>query len=480
MTFAPVNQCRALSRHPLPSPPPSPPPSPSPSQVGILRADREREILVALKNDDKVTEHSSRMKRAKHATTHANMIMRILHSDSSTAYKTRNVFINDYLFKPLDLATTLLLSVLVLVLATAWFDSSGTIYQIIQTSVVIFVSLVLASRHWNDDKLQIPKFRIQNIRAIVCRFIVLLLKGFGRWCVTKGRELTNSTIAAERSDGLIVAGTDDDELGDEDEDGGGDGDDESEADEDGERWGKFFRFLVAIILFTSGSFKLTTGQWSVCGFKMYDPYNTGDLSWGDIFDLNAAVGDAAQGDPLPWSDYEEALYFDDIGNNEDVWNFMVGSFAANVLDGNNSAYINDFTRIVGSVRIRQARMPVASCMSTLEVEDGEDTCYNFNSGRLEGGVTWKSKELSPLDSEGAFETLGSIIDDGWVDAGTKEVEVSFTTFNVLLQVFTIGKLRFLYTKAGSVKPMSQLTAFPEQFVTWLRDPIQAMHMVIGA
>lgn len=79
-------------------------------------------------------------------------------------------------------------------------------------------------------------------------------------------------------------------------------------------WGQLLKFSLYMILFTSGSYKLTTGQWSVCGFTLFDPYNTNQVSWGDLYDLQSAVADAAIGDPIPWSDYDEALYFEDISN----------------------------------------------------------------------------------------------------------------------------------------------------------------------
>ena len=70
-------------------------------------------------------------------------------------------------------------------------------------------------------------------------------------------------------------------------------------------WRRLFPFSLYMVLFTSGSYNLSTGQWSVGGFIM-EPGENVLVSWGDLFDLQSAVSGAAIGD------YDDAFYFKDI------------------------------------------------------------------------------------------------------------------------------------------------------------------------
>ena len=77
-------------------------------------------------------------------------------------------------------------------------------------------------------------------------------------------------------------------------------------------------------------------------------------------------------------------------------------------------------------------------------------------------MTTATKMLRPGNATASFNVLQDIVDDGWIDASTREVIVDYTTFNIELEVYSIGSLRFLYTKAGGVRAWNAQPTIAQQ------------------
>ncbi|GAB6019631.1 TRP-like ion channel Pkd2 [Chamberlinius hualienensis] len=190
--------------------------------------------------------------------------------------------------------------------------------------------------------------------------------------------------------------------------------------------------------------------------------------------------------------FDDSLTFNDIGEVDDVWDFLSDSMVPGLYPDTyyNGDERNDIDKnilyeckLLGMPRIRQIKVRNDSCVIPEDFKKAITVCYDMYSPDIEdkaafgkiNGSAWTYHSESELDGSthwgqiatysgaGSYEDLGTSADEAravlddlksnlWITRGTRVVFVDFTVYNANINLFCVIKLVMEFPATGGVIP----------------------------